>query len=50
VFHANPQAARSTNVAGIGAVNVHFTALGVLHDTQTIQLGDMAALMTGRRC
>jgi hypothetical protein len=50
VFHANPQAACSTNVAEIGAVNVHFTALGVFHDTQTIQLGDMAALMIGRRC
>jgi hypothetical protein len=32
------------------AVTVHFTTLGVFHDTQTVRLGDMTAYMKGRAC
>src|SRR5437763_7672826 len=50
VFHANPHAACSPDVYTDSSVTVHFTALGVFHDTQTVQLGDMTAYMKGRRC
>jgi len=49
VFHANPHASCSTDVMTMDTVNVHFSTLGVFHDTQTVPLGDMAAVMTGRR-
>jgi hypothetical protein len=29
---------------------VHFTALGLFHDTQRLQLGDMTTYMKGRTC
>lgn len=50
VFHANPRAICSTGVSVIDSLRVHFTALGVFHDTQRIPLGEMAAVMTDRRC
>lgn len=49
VFHANPHAPCSGNVMTMDSVTVRFTALGLFHDTQTIPLDDMAAVMTGRR-
>jgi hypothetical protein len=46
VFHAN---ARAVCSAGSGStmdsVTVHFTTLGLFHDTQSVPLGDLAAVM-----
>lgn len=51
VFHANPRTPCSGgSVMTMDSVNVHFTALGVFHDTQMIPLTDAAAVMKGRTC
>jgi hypothetical protein len=50
VFRANPKACGHNAVDTENQqdlVNVHFTALGVFHDTQLVPLGDMAVYMTG---
>jgi hypothetical protein len=50
VFRANPRGCRFNSPGETSfqdAVNVHFTALGLFHDTQSIPLGDMAVDMTG---
>jgi hypothetical protein len=50
VFHANPKACgnngRGTELIQ-DSVDVHFSALGAIDDTQTIPLGDDAVYMTG---
>jgi len=48
VFHANPRSACTPNVYSDPSVRVHFTALGLVHDTQRLQLGDMTTYMKGR--
>lgn len=50
VFHANPKACgnngRGTEMIQ-DSVDIHFSALGAIDDTQTISLGDNAVYMTG---
>jgi hypothetical protein len=47
VYHANPRATCGTGGTGwIDSVVLHFTALDVFHDTQTVPLGDLEPVMT----
>jgi hypothetical protein len=50
VFRANPRGCRYNARDGTDsqdAVDVHFTAVGIFHNTQAVPLGDMAVVMTG---
>lgn len=48
VFHANPKSICGTAVYSVDAVIVHFTTFSVVHDTQTLPLGDAAFSITHR--
>jgi len=50
VFHANPHAVCVVGAASsVKDVGVHFTTLGLFHNTQTVALGDLAAVMVAPR-
>ena len=50
VFHANPKALCGAGTATLmDSVDLHFTTLGVFHDTQAVPLGELEAVMTAPR-
>jgi len=52
IYSANPHVTCVNNVGAMSltTVTVHFTTLGVFHDSQAVPLGSAAPVMTNRRC
>ncbi|HKV68515.1 MAG TPA: hypothetical protein VJN72_10530 [Gaiellales bacterium] len=50
VFHANPKAVCGGGTAAwMDSVDLHFTTLGVFHNTQAVPLGELEAVMAAPR-